>query len=256
MDRSAKKCIKASLKLTNSVMAFTGIAILMYSVWMMAVCLRDYQMYSLPWFLWACIGTGIIFSFIACTGHAGANTRSNFLLSLYILFMFLLILVESLITADIFLNDDWDKDFPKDHTKRFDDFVDYVDSNSDNFRCLALLIAFSQGLSFLLAMILRAMAYSHRNNEDEEARLPFLNHQNHHPGPYAVGHPDPSYYPAAPYAHTHGYAVDVARNEKAGEYVAAPYGHTHGYAADMTVNEKLEYIAPSAVQTNPKGHFM
>lgn len=223
MDKAAINYIKVSFKLTNSVMAMTGIAILMYCVWMIYVCLREYYKYPFSWFLWACIFTGLIFCSTACIGHVGADKKkNNFLLSLYLGIMLFLTLVESLITADICLNDKWDKDIPKDRTKRFDHFVDYVDDHSNNFKCLGVLIAFSQALSFFLAIVIRSMrSKSHRKYEDEEANLPFLDHQVQPPPlPYAVGHPDPQYYPPPPYTHGYGYAPYVTGSEK-GEYVAA-----------------------------------
>ncbi|KNA21552.1 hypothetical protein SOVF_042090 [Spinacia oleracea] len=225
MDKAAENCIKTTLKLANSVMAIAGIAILMYSVWMIVVCLREYYKYPFSWFLWGSIGTGIIFCFLACIGHIAASTKNNHLLSSYIVFMFLVILVECLITADICLNDDWDKDFPKDHTKRFNHFMHFVDNNIDNFRCLCVLIAFSQGISFFLAMVLRTMHPNPRRSiEDEEAKHPFLDHNSQPPSPlpYALGHPDPYYYPSPP-----------------------PYVHGYGYTPDVPVIDKGEHVAPT-----------
>ncbi|CAO2823836.1 unnamed protein product [Amaranthus hypochondriacus] len=230
MDRSvSKRYVAATLKISNSVMAMTGISILMYSVWIIVVCVREYQKYPFPWFLWACVGTGGLFIFISFIGHGGAATTLDFLLSSYIVFLFLLMCVEGLIIGDILLNDDWDKDFPRDPTGRFDALVDYMDSNKENFTKLGLLIASSQVISFILAMILRATrSFKSRLdlNEDDEntnsSTLPFLVPQNQYFGdlPYAVGHPDPYYYHAAPsYKNTHGYP-DIEGTEK-GENIAA-----------------------------------
>lgn len=219
MDRAAKSCIKTSLKISNLVTAMTGIAILMYSVWMFAVWLREYIKYPLPWFFWACFGTGIIFSCVACMGYVVSNTKHNHLLSMYILFMFLLMVVESLITADIWLNDNWEEDFPKDYTKIFKNFVEFVENHPGKFKSLGLLVALSQVTSFILALLLRTLHLkSHRNIEDEEVILPFLSRQVQ-PPPYAIGHPDPQYYPPPPYTHGYGYP-DLTGNEK-GDYQAA-----------------------------------
>ncbi|KAL2932031.1 Tetraspanin-19 [Bienertia sinuspersici] len=231
MDRAAKNCINVSLKLANSVMALTGIAILMYSSWMVVTCLRDYQKYSFPWYSFHStlyFKPFVLARVLQSAIWTAPNSKLNCIFySLvwfglqYILFMFLLILVESLITANICLNDDWKKDFPKDRTERFDDFVHYVDSNIDNFKCLGVLIAFSQMLSFFLAMVLRSMGPdSNMKIQDEEAKLPFLHHQFHHHPSYTMGHPEPLYYPTIPpYAYPHGYA-DVHGHAK-GDDVAA-----------------------------------
>ncbi|XP_057544216.1 tetraspanin-19-like isoform X2 [Amaranthus tricolor] len=203
MDGSvSKRYVAATLKISNSVMAMTGISILMYSVWIIVVCLREYQKYPFPWFLWACLGTGGLFIFISFIGHGGAATTLDFLLS---------------------------SDFPRDPTGRFDALVHYIDSNKENFTKLGLLIASSQVISLILAMILRATRpFKSRLdlNEDDEntnsSTLPFLVPQNQYLGdlPYAVGHPDPYYYHAAPsYKNIHGYP-DIEGTEK-GENIAA-----------------------------------
>ncbi|KAH9617368.1 hypothetical protein KSS87_011206 [Heliosperma pusillum] len=194
MDRSSRICMRTTLKLANSIMLLAGIAILMYSVWIIVVCLRDYQKHHFPWFLWVCIGTGAIFCFTAFIGHIAVARRNNCLLSLYILAVFLLLLAEILVTADVFLNDDWDKDFPKDPTHRFDDFVDFADDNEKVFSFLAILLLFSQVVSFILAMILRTMHHNHRSFLEDE-------HDDQIPvgAPYVLGHPQ---YP--PETHVHG----------------------------------------------------
>ncbi|KAL9236773.1 hypothetical protein vseg_011405 [Gypsophila vaccaria] len=186
MDRSTRILIRTSLKLANSIMAIAGIAILMYSVWIVVVCLRDYHRYHFSWFLWACIGIGSILCVTSLIGHAAVRTRNNCLLSLYILLVFLLLLAEILVTADVFLNDDWDKDFPKDRTHRFKDLVDFADDNEEIFTFLAFLLLFSQAVSFILAMILRTMHHNHKHRSVDE-----LHYDNHVSvgTPYALGHP-------------------------------------------------------------------
>ncbi|XP_057538403.1 tetraspanin-19-like [Amaranthus tricolor] len=215
MDRRASKgsCVAVTLKLTNSIMTITAIATFIYSAWIVAVSLRDNQTVTLSWFLWACIGTGGIFGFVAFIGNAGATTRLHCLLSSYIFFLFLLICLEGLLTADICLNKDWYKDFPPDPTGRFDAFVRFVDSKKENFRKLGYFIASSQVISFLLALVLRSSRppKPRLDFEDEEViitKLPLLNPENHYSGlpPYAVGQPYPHYYyAAASYARTLGY---------------------------------------------------
>ncbi|KAK9681937.1 hypothetical protein RND81_10G038300 [Saponaria officinalis] len=185
MDRSHRIWIRTTLKLSNSIMAIAGITTLLYSVWITVVCLRDYHKHHFPWFLWACIGIGSIFCVTAFIGHIAVQAKNDCLLSLYILVMFLLLLAEILVTADVYLNDDWDKDFPKDPTHRFKDFVDFADDNEEVFTFLAFFLLSSQVVSFILAMTLRTIHYNRRSFDEHH----HYDDQVSVGTPYALGHP-------------------------------------------------------------------
>ncbi|KAJ8428874.1 hypothetical protein Cgig2_010816 [Carnegiea gigantea] len=203
MGRSAKKIIKTALNIANLILCIVGITILLYSLWMIMVVLRRYRKYFFSsWFLWATIATGIMFCFSSCIGFAAAATRCKMMLTSvsfnsYIVSISLLLLMEILIMGDVSLNDDWDKDFPEDPAQRFDDFVDFVESNSWNFRTLVFLIFLVQVAGFGLAMALRLMRARVRSYLDNDpnqvsAALPFLAHPVGPANPYVMGHPFPA----------------------------------------------------------------
>ncbi|KAJ6885844.1 tetraspanin [Populus alba x Populus x berolinensis] len=105
--------------------------------------------------------------------------------------IFLLLLLETLVAADILLNSDWEKDLPEDPTGRFHDFREFVESNFDFFKWIAMFIILVQGFSILLAMTLRALGPNNgsKYDIDEEytsARLPLINPHSQTP-PYVVG---------------------------------------------------------------------
>uniref|UniRef100_A0A6N2KZH3 RNA polymerase II transcription factor B subunit 2 n=1 Tax=Salix viminalis TaxID=40686 RepID=A0A6N2KZH3_SALVM len=111
----------------------------------------------------------------------------------YLEIIFVLLLLETLIAADILLNSDWEKDLPEDPTGRLHDFREFVESNFDFFKWIGMFIILSQGFSMLLAMALGALGPNNESNYDidEEhppARLPLINHHLQQP-PCVVGEP-------------------------------------------------------------------
>uniref|UniRef100_A0A6N2L1U1 RNA polymerase II transcription factor B subunit 2 n=1 Tax=Salix viminalis TaxID=40686 RepID=A0A6N2L1U1_SALVM len=113
--------------------------------------------------------------------------------SKYLEIIFVLLLLETLIAADILLNSDWEKDLPEDPTGRLHDFREFVESNFDFFKWIGMFIILSQGFSMLLAMALGALGPNNESNYDidEEhppARLPLINHHLQQP-PCVVGEP-------------------------------------------------------------------
>ncbi|KAF3796199.1 Tetraspanin-19 [Nymphaea thermarum] len=194
-----RSCIQSILKLLNSIIGMAGIAMILYSLWMIRIWsshLDDAQLPA-PWFIYTFLGLGIFLCFITCSGHIAAETANGHCLSCYMVFVFLLILLESGITADIFLNRDWEADFPEDPTGRFDEFKDFVRANFGMCKWVGLLIVAAQAFSLLLAMILRALGPDIGGNYDSDddstvaARLPLLRNAAQ-PSPFTA---DPRYLP-------------------------------------------------------------
>ncbi|KAF6141412.1 hypothetical protein GIB67_021228 [Kingdonia uniflora] len=121
------------------------------------------------------------------------NLLVNLKLEQYMVLVFILFLLEAAVAADVFLNRNWEKDFPDDPTGKFDELKHFVKSNFDVCKWIGVSIVAAQGLSILLSMILRALGPGqgkcYDSDEDyESARLPLLNNQSH-PPPYVVGEP-------------------------------------------------------------------
>ncbi|WOH02476.1 hypothetical protein DCAR_0521865 [Daucus carota subsp. sativus] len=89
---------------------------------------------SFPWFVHAYISLGISFCAITCLGIFVAHTAYSHFLSCYISVMSILLFVETLMMAHLFLSLEWEKVW------RFDDFKDYVELDfNDRFNaCLDL----------------------------------------------------------------------------------------------------------------------
>lgn len=198
MARSVKSCLQSLLKIVNSSFGIAGLAMIMYALWMVRVCQRDKDVLSsyrinflIPWFVYGVLGIGVTWCIVACIGHFAAAYRRC--LSCYVVMIFLLLLLETMVTADILLNHDWEKDFPEDPTGRLDDFKDFVKSNLKIFKIIGFSIVLAQVLSVILAMVLKSVEQDQMYNYDSDddcfpPRLPLLTQPDEAPA-YVVGDP-------------------------------------------------------------------
>ncbi|MQL88632.1 hypothetical protein Taro_021191, partial [Colocasia esculenta] len=197
MGRMGRICLQSFLKLVNSVIGMVGVGMILYAMWMLRVWYRQMNGdwrgpdSSAPWFIFTFLGLGISLCVITCSGHIAAETANGHCLSCvsfspihYMVLVFLLVLLEASITADVFLNRSWEEDFPEDPTGRFDELKDFVRSNFEMCKWIGLMIVGAQALSILLAMVLRALGPDREGDYDSDddyipTRLPLLrNHQN------------------------------------------------------------------------------
>ncbi|XP_070049045.1 tetraspanin-19-like [Nicotiana tomentosiformis] len=128
MVKPVKVCLQWSLKFTNLTIGFVGIAMLFYGIWMIRVWQRDAAdshsslgEFSMLKFIHAFLGIGTALCAITCLGHVAANSANSYCLSSYMFIIFVLLLSEIGIAADVLLNSDWEKDLPEDPSGRFDD---------------------------------------------------------------------------------------------------------------------------------------
>ncbi|OAY34072.1 tetraspanin-19 [Manihot esculenta] len=198
MVRLMRSCVQSMLKLLNSVIGMVGLGMILYAVWLIRVWQKetgdlpfDDSDRLAPWFIYTFLGLGVILCVITCIGHVAAETANGCCLYLYMLFVFLLLMLEAGVTADVFLNRDWDEYFPKDPTGSFSQFKDFVKSNFEICKWIGLSIVSVQGLSFLLALILKAFGPHQYYDSDDEyipERVPLINNAIL-PPPYVVGNP-------------------------------------------------------------------
>ncbi|KAG6756011.1 hypothetical protein POTOM_039425 [Populus tomentosa] len=173
MARVARTCLRSILKIVNSTLGLVGIAMILYGFWMLRVLQRDMESPSFDdfdstalWFIYAFLSIGVALCLITCLGHISADSSNGICLSC---------------------------DLPEDPTGRFHDFREFVESNFDFFKWIAMFIVLVQGFSILLAMTLRALGPNNgsKYDIDEEytsARLPLINPHSQTP-PYVVGEP-------------------------------------------------------------------
>ncbi|PHU26492.1 hypothetical protein BC332_04824 [Capsicum chinense] len=178
MIKPVRSCLQLSLKIANFTIGLMGIAMLIYSIWMIRVWQRDAanspsspDYAQFPWFIHAFLGVGIALCAITFLGHVAAHSANSCCLSF---------------------------DLPEDPSGRLHDFKDFVNSNDDVCQPIALLCFLTQGCGILLAPILRALGKIKENshdNEDEyaEPTAPLLRPPELPPNsslyPYVIGEP-------------------------------------------------------------------
>ncbi|XP_042066179.1 tetraspanin-19-like [Salvia splendens] len=171
----ARCCVQSLLKLVNSLLGMVGIAMIIYSLWMFRVWLRTNESTDVPvpWFIYTILGIGASLCVITCSGHIAAETANGCCLFIYMAFVFMIFLLEAAVTADVFLNHNWQEDFPADATGNFDKLKDFVKDNFDICKWIGLSVVAVQGLSMLLAMVLKALGpHSEKYYESDDEYLP------------------------------------------------------------------------------------
>lgn len=178
----------------NSVIGFVGLGMVLYSFWMIRVWYKHTGSFwdnsSPPWFIYTFLSLGVTLCLATCSGHIAAETANGCCLSCYMVFVFLLVMLEAAVTADIFLNRQWEEDFPEDETGKLDELKRFIKSNFEMCKWIGLGIVGAQAMSIFLAMVLRAFGSNRSSfyDSDEEyatTRLPLLRDHMQHP-PYVV----------------------------------------------------------------------
>lgn len=186
------------VKVVNSGMTMVGFAMILYGLWMLRVWHIQlgpppYPDLPAPWFIYTFLGIGATLCLITCTGHIAAETVNGCCLYFYMVFVFLLLMIEAAITTDVLLNHNWEEDFPEDPTGNFDHFKDFVKENFEMCKWIGLSVVAIQGLSLLLSMILKALGphremYYESDDDYTPDRVPLLRHYVPPPN-YAVSDP-------------------------------------------------------------------
>ncbi|OWM91020.1 hypothetical protein CDL15_Pgr023353 [Punica granatum] len=177
MARMVRSCMQSMLKLVNSVNGMVGIAMILYSVWMLKIWERhtydlpfDDSSQPNPWFIYTFLGLSFSLCVITCFGHIAAETANGCCLYLYMFLVFLLLALEGAVTADVLLNPHWEQDFPNDLTGNLDQLTEFVRSNFDMFEWIGLTIVSVQGLCILLGLVLKALGpHPYYDSDDEFA---------------------------------------------------------------------------------------
>lgn len=159
MSRTARSCTQSLLKAVNYGLGMFGVAMILYALWMFRVWLRNRESdhAPTPWFTYTVLGLGILMCLITYSGHVAAETASGCCLYTYMVFVFLLFVLEAAVTADVFLNSHWEEDFPEDPTENLDKLKDFIKDNFDMCKWIGFTVVALQGTSILLAIILKAL---------------------------------------------------------------------------------------------------
>ncbi|KAI3744992.1 hypothetical protein L1987_58091 [Smallanthus sonchifolius] len=188
MTRMLRICIQSLLKLVNSFIAMCGIAMILYAIWMIRAWQREIGDFDhpVPWFIYTMLGLGVTLCVITCSGHIAAETANGCCLYCYLVFVVFLLMLEGAVTLDVFLNHNWEEDFPKDPSGNFNEFKDFIKENFDICKWVGLSIVSVQVLCTVLALILKGLGPHQERQYDSDddytlAEVPLL--RNYVPQP-------------------------------------------------------------------------
>ncbi|XP_047069965.1 tetraspanin-19-like [Lolium rigidum] len=189
----ARSCVQTALKAANSLVGLAGMAVILYALWMLrawsAQAAHLHRHLPVPWFIYTLLGLGVVMCSLTCSGHIAAETANGACLSCHMIFVFLLVILEGATTADVFLNSNWEEDFPEDPSGNFAEFKEFVRSNFQICEWVGLSVVGAQALSIILAMVLKALGPEREIDYDSDddavpARLPLLRNQAQHGSSY------------------------------------------------------------------------
>ncbi|XP_023534181.1 tetraspanin-19 [Cucurbita pepo subsp. pepo] len=199
MVRMIRACIQSLLKFVNSGNGLVGIAMILYGIWLMRAWQRHLGHFPferpddpIPWFMYSFFGVGILLCVITCVGHIAAETARGCCLHIYVMLVFVVLMVEAGLATDVFLNRDWEEDFPMDPSGSFDQFKQFIRLNFDICQWIGISMMSIQGLSLLLAMLLKAIGSRRYYDSDDDyapERLPLLKNALHSPSTCVIGDP-------------------------------------------------------------------
>nr|XP_043639778.1 tetraspanin-19 [Erigeron canadensis] len=185
-----RSCMKSSLKLVNSLFGMCGIAMIVYAAWMIKIWpVSNPHCHSASWFMYTILGFGALVCAITCFGHIAAETANGCCLYCYLVFIFSLLMLEGAVTIDVFLNPNWEKDFPQDQSGNLRELRDFIRNNIDFCKWVGLSILSVEALSVFLALILIAVGPHKKvydcDDECTPERVPLLKcYSNSNESPY------------------------------------------------------------------------
>ncbi|GAV63853.1 Tetraspannin domain-containing protein [Cephalotus follicularis] len=121
-----------------------------------------------PWFIYSFMGVGIILCCVTFIGCIAAESIHGCCLCFYTILITVLILLEAALVVFIAIDRQWEKDLPFDPTGELDNFLSFIEDNVDICQWVVITVVVIQALSLLVAIILRAMVSSRRNDPDGE----------------------------------------------------------------------------------------
>ncbi|KAK4745353.1 hypothetical protein SAY87_011665 [Trapa incisa] len=170
MARMVRSCMQSMLKLVNSVIGMVGMAMILYSFWM----IKDWERRSsdLPdipesWFIYIFLGLGISFCVITFFGHIAAETANGCCIYMYMFFICLILTMEAAVTADVLLNSHWEQVLIR-NRETFKQLTEFVALNFVMCESIGLLITSTQGLCILFGLVLKALGQHPHYDSDKE----------------------------------------------------------------------------------------
>ncbi|KAL8171669.1 hypothetical protein V2J09_023473 [Rumex salicifolius] len=164
--RSTRWWLKGSLRTLNIAVNVTGVAMIIYSLWLLKIWDDGISELSpssrsdlpLPWFIWACLGVGMVVCFSTLCGYMAVNHTKHSISCLYIAAIFSLILLEGGVIFAIFFNMD------------LESFVRFIVFHLHMCRWVTIGVLILQVNLVILAMTLCVVGAEPMNNSQSHLR--------------------------------------------------------------------------------------
>ncbi|KAL3500534.1 hypothetical protein ACH5RR_039627 [Cinchona calisaya] len=175
MISCSRCCLHRSIRITNFLVNVIGVAMIIYSLWLLkkwkngVIQLDGTSSLPTPWFIYTCLGLGIVECLSTILGHSTANCISNTTIAIYIASIYSLLLVEAVIIVTVFFKINWQMRISKYIDENHKEFKTFVLFQVVLCRLISISVSIAQLSVALLASILWAIGFEpilHRSSSD------------------------------------------------------------------------------------------
>ncbi|XP_027180479.1 tetraspanin-19-like isoform X1 [Coffea eugenioides] len=161
---SCSRCyLHRSIRVVNFVINAIGVAMIVYSLWLLKKWKDGVDELDLaspvptPWFIYTCLGVGIVVCLSTLLGHSIANCISNSLLAVYIVSICSLLLVQAVIIVTVFYKTNWEMQISIYIDENHEEFKNFVLFHVEMCCLISISVLVAQLIVALLAGILWAV---------------------------------------------------------------------------------------------------
>ncbi|XP_058069688.1 tetraspanin-19-like [Magnolia sinica] len=159
----ARCCLRRAMRIVNLMAISIGMGMIIYSLWLLkkwkeAATDWDYASdLPTPWFIYTCLGVGIVVCLSMLFGHMVANHMSIVALSIYILSISSILLLQVILVVVIFFKMNW--------RYQIDDrFNNFFGIHFTICRLIGITILLAQAHVLMLAVVLWALGPEQRTH--------------------------------------------------------------------------------------------
>ncbi|KAK9148757.1 hypothetical protein Scep_007514 [Stephania cephalantha] len=183
------KCIKcflrSSIRAINLVVILFGLAMIIYSLWLLKRWFTGFKdisstsTFPTPWFIYVCLGVGIVVCLSMLSGHVVANKISFRTLLTYIVAVCFILLIQAGLIVWIFINMNWEAKIAEYISMDDEDFKNFLDFQISLCRYFTFFVVFAEISALLPAIVLLKVgpeprsrcSCSSSDNEPDDQRL-------------------------------------------------------------------------------------
>ncbi|CAL5440555.1 unnamed protein product [Camellia sinensis] len=156
-------CLYNSMRIVNVIVNLFGVGIIIYSLWLLkkwnngVSLLPSIRDLPRPWFIYVCLGIGIVVCLSTLSGHMVANCINKSTLAVYIVSIFSVLLIQVGVIVTILFRIDWESQIIKYIHGHYKEFKSFVLFHIVLCRLIAILVLVAQTSVVVLAAILWAV---------------------------------------------------------------------------------------------------